>query len=485
MDKTRQFKELAGDFLASFSPEVLKQVDGLFEQLKTDYASKLEANFGLAMPPEMRRKILSEIGIHSFEAPQVADRYIPYLRILEKIVDSGSDKAVALTQNQLADLIWKEGKKLRLLDYEIQRLLDIVPAWYSSIVKKCFVEISPASLCQVGSEQSETSDGQDSGEISFSGIIGRSETMRSMFACLKRISSSNLSILIQGESGTGKELVAHAIHSLSKQSSNAFIPVNCGALPDSIIESELFGHEKGAFTGAEFQKKGYFEISDQGTIFLDEITETSLNTQVKLLRVLQEKQFYRVGGTKPVQANCRIIAATNRDILEMAKTGTFRQDLYYRINEMTVSLPPLRERKEDLPLLVRHFLKISATQNGRKEPKLSDSAWEKIKSYSWPGNIRELENALKRAVVLADEEILPEHFPMAVQNAEFSQNFDQFIADGNGSLTDLLERAEKSILISQLKKHGCNVSKTAEALEISRRTLQRKLKHLGIDKSET
>lgn len=483
MDKTRQFKELAGDFLSRFQPEVLKQVDSLFEQLKTDYSSKLEANFGLAMPPEMRRKILSDIGLNSDRPDTASERYVPYLKILEKIIDCSGDNPGSLSQNDIADLICREGKKLKLFDYEIQRLLDIVPSWYSTIVKKCVVEISPASLCQVNSGNKESENETDTGEISFSGIIGRSETMRSMFTCLKRISASNLSILIQGESGTGKELVAHAIHSLSNRAAHGFIPVNCGALPDSIIESELFGYEKGAFTGADFQKKGYFEISDQGTIFLDEITETSLNTQVKLLRVLQEKQFYRVGGTRAVQANCRIIAATNRDVLEMAKTGTFRQDLYYRINEMTISLPPLRERKDDLPLLVKHFLKNFSLQNNRKEPDLSDSAWNKIQQYNWPGNIRELENVLKRAVVLADDEIRPEHFPQVMLNSEIAENCECIFSNETGSLEKLLEQAERSILISQLKKNAGNVSKTAESLQISRRTLQRKMKHLGIDRS--
>ncbi|HPT46381.1 MAG TPA: sigma 54-interacting transcriptional regulator [Candidatus Rifleibacterium sp.] len=311
--------------------------------------------------------------------------------------------------------------------------------------------------------------------------MGHSEPMRSMFACLKKISSSNLSILIQGESGTGKELVAHAIHSLSERASASFIPVNCGALPDSIIESELFGHEKGAFTGAASQKMGYFEIAHQGTIFLDEITETSLNTQVKLLRVLQEKQFYRVGGTRPVAADCRIIAATNRDTLEMARTGAFRHDLFYRINEMTISLPPLRERKEDLPALVEHFLEKFAAQNNRPAPRLSPHTWKTLQNYNWPGNIRELENALKRAVVLADELIEPGHLPSAITSAATLNDY-QAPMPADGSLEELLQGAERQILAAQLQRHAYNVSKTAAALKISRRTLQRKMSLLGLEK---
>ncbi len=478
MNKTDQLRGLAGEFLARFSPDMLKQVDYLFEHLKSDTASKLEVNFGLAMPPEMRQRVLYSIGIEDAAAPPVADRYVPYLLILKKLLDQVGDNLQAIRQEEIAGLIWQEGRRMRLFEYEIQQLIDIFPAWLAGISRKYVVEISPASICKVDAGESESDDGS---EIAFNGIVGQSETMRSMFACLKKISASNLSILIQGESGTGKELVAHAIHSLSDRASHSFIPVNCGALPDSIIESELFGYEKGAFTGAENQKKGYFEIADQGTIFLDEITETSLPTQVKLLRVLQEKQFYRVGGTKPVSANCRIIAATNRDILEMAKDGSFRHDLYYRVNEMTIALPPLRERKEDLQLLVKHFLKKFAEQNNCPTPEVTKESWQLIKNYSWPGNIRELENALKRAVVLADEQILPEHFPPVMLD-QAGRNATLQAATGEGTYESLMESAEREILIGQLKKHGNNVSKTADALAISRRTLQRRLKHLGIEK---
>ncbi|PKL44711.1 MAG: hypothetical protein CVV41_04925 [Candidatus Riflebacteria bacterium HGW-Riflebacteria-1] len=482
MDKNEQLRGLAGEFLANFSPDGLKQLDSLFEHLKSDTASKLEVNFGLAMPPEMRQRILYSIGVEDAAAPPVSDRYVPYLLILKKLLGKIGDNLQGISQEEIAGLIWHEGRKMRLFEYEIQQLIDIFPSWLSGISRKYVVEISPASICKVENGGEAIDDGS---EIAFNGIIGRSETMRSMFSCLKKISASNLSILIQGESGTGKELVAHAIHSLSERSGHSFIPVNCGALPDTIIESELFGYEKGAFTGAEVQKKGYFEIADGGTIFLDEITETSLPTQVKLLRVLQEKQFYRVGGTRPVSANCRIIAATNRDVLEMAKDGSFRHDLYYRVNEMTIALPPLRERKDDLPLLIKHFLKKFAEQNNCQIPELTAESWRLLKSYSWPGNIRELENAMKRAVVLADEQILPEHFPPVIVEqatrggaAATSENLPE-----GATLEMLLEAAERDILIYQLKKYGNNVSKTADALAISRRTLQRKLKQLGIDKS--
>ncbi len=480
MKKNDHLKELAGDFLSQFSPAVLRQVDSLFEQLKTDSSSKLAVNFGLAMPPEMRRRVLYEIGIEDAAAPQIAERHLPYLIVMKKLVEQFGDDAEITDRSALATLIWKEGKKLRLFENEIQQLVDFLPSWFEKISRKKTVELSPARVCSVDHTVEESGDAGV--PISFNGIIGKSENMRSMFACLKKISTSDLSILIQGESGTGKELVAHAIHSLSERSGQSFIPVNCGALPDSIIESELFGYEKGAFTGAAAQKKGYFEIADRGTIFLDEITETSLNTQVKLLRVLQEKQFYRVGGTRPVAVDCRVIAATNRSIEEMIKNASFRHDLYYRVNEMTISLPPLRDRKEDLPLLTEHFLKNFAAQNRQAAQKLSPEAWRVLKNYDWPGNIRELENALKRAAVLADAVIEPQHFPAAViGGAQKSERKSE--PARNGTLQELLAEAEREILIAQLRKHGNNVSKTADALQISRRTLQRRIKQLGLEKN--
>ncbi len=480
MTKSENLKELTGDFLAQFSPAVLKQVDALFEQLKSDSASKLAVNFGLAMPPEMRRRILADIGLEDDAAPQIADRHLPYLMVMKQLVEKFGDQADSVAKEEVATFVWQEGRRLRLFENEIQQLVDFLPAWFSNIARKRVIEFSPARVCSVEADPAEETT-VNTAEISFNGIIGKSETMRSMFACLKRISGSSLSVLIQGESGTGKELVAHAIHSLSDRAGQSFIPVNCGALPDSIIESELFGYEKGAFTGAAAQKKGYFEIAHQGTIFLDEITETSLNTQVKLLRVLQEKQFYRVGGTKPVAVDCRIIAATNRDMLEMVKGGSFRHDLYYRINEMTISLPPLRQRKDDLCLLVNHFLKSFAAQNRCQAPTIAPAAWKILNDYNWPGNIRELENALKRAVVLADGVIMPEHFPAAILENTKQQDTRHAVPE-TGTLDEMLSHAEREILDTQLAKYGYNVSKTADALQVSRRTLQRKIKQLGLEK---
>lgn len=469
MTKNTELKDLAIDFLSQFSPEVLKQVDVLFDHIKTDSKSKLAVNFDLALPPEMKRKILYDIGLKDETVPEISLKYLPYLRVMKKMVDLVGKKNEIPDKQELANAIWKEGRKHRLFENEIQQLVNVFPDWLEKISKRQTLEITPGRLYEV--------------EVScdvcpeFNGIIGKSNTMQSIFACLKKISKSNLSVLIRGESGTGKELVANAIHNLSDRSKNNFIPVNCGALPETIIESELFGHEKGSFTGAESLKKGYFEAADKGTVFLDEITETTLATQVKLLRVLQEKQFFRVGGTAAVKSDCRIIAATNADIVEAVKNGSFRHDLFYRINEMTVYLPPLRERISDIPLLVKNFLTVFAKQNNKKLPTVSNNSWKILEKYRWPGNIRELENVIKRAVVLSDEVIEPEHLPVELTTSGYDEQ-DRLgqNSDKNETLVQLVAKAEKKIIMAKLAENNNNITKTASMLGVSRRTLQRKLK---------
>ncbi|MDD3001831.1 MAG: sigma-54 dependent transcriptional regulator, partial [Candidatus Riflebacteria bacterium] len=426
-------------------------------------------NFDLPLPPEMKRKILYDIGLKDETVPEINHKYLPYLRVMKKMVDLIGKNNEIPNRQELANTIWKEGRKLRLFENEIQQLVNVFPEWLEKISKRQTLEIAPAKLQEVESSYDACPE--------LNGIIGKSNSMQSIFACLKKISKSNLSVLIRGESGTGKELVANAIHSLSDRNQHNFIPVNCGALPETIIESELFGHEKGSFTGAENLKKGYFETANKGTVFLDEITETSLTTQVKLLRVLQEKQFFRVGGTAPVKSDCRIIAATNADIVESVKNGTFRHDLFYRINEMTVYLPPLRERISDLPLLVKNFLAVFAKQNNKKIPIISNETWKIFENYRWPGNIRELENVIKRAVVLADGIIEPEHLPseLTIFNFDEQTNYSNK-SDNNETLAQLVAKAEKKIILAKLAENNNNMTKTASILGVSRRTLQRKLK---------
>jgi len=254
----------------------------------------------------------------------------------------------------------------------------------------------------------------------FDEIVGSSGKMQEVYRIIERVANSNATVLIRGESGTGKELVAKAIHYNSGRSEKPFIAVSCAALPETLLESELFGYEKGAFTGAAGQKRGRFELAHQGTLFLDEIAELSPAMQVKLLRVLQERQFERVGGTKTVSVDVRLVAATNRDLEEAVAKSEFRPDLYYRLQVIQVFIPALRERKEDIPVLVEHFIQKCNTANGRDIKFVSPEAMELLMKYPWPGNIRELENAIERGVVLADstaELITPDLLPIAVRTA--------------------------------------------------------------------
>ncbi len=258
------------------------------------------------------------------------------------------------------------------------------------------------------------------GRYKFDNIVGTSSKMQEVYKIIERVASSNATVLIRGESGTGKELVARAIHYNSPRANKQFVAVSCAALPETLLESELFGHEKGSFTGATGQKAGRFELAHQGTLFLDEVPEISPAVQVKLLRALQEREFERVGGTKTVKVDVRLIAATNRDLEQLVADGAFRADLYYRLQVIQVFLPALRERTDDIPSLVEHFIEKFNKENGKGVKYLSPEAMEMVMKYNWPGNIRELENAIERCVVLADpasDMITPDLLPFAVQTA--------------------------------------------------------------------
>lgn len=255
---------------------------------------------------------------------------------------------------------------------------------------------------------------------SFEGIIGSSSKMQEVFKIVERVANSNATVLIRGESGTGKELIARAIHYNSPRAAKPFIAVSCAALPETLLESELFGYEKGAFTGAVGQKAGRFELAHQGTLFLDEVPEISPPVQVKLLRVLQEREFERVGGTKTIKVDVRLIAATNRDLEQLVAEGHFRPDLYYRLQVIQVFLPPLRERTEDIPLLVQHFIEKYNKENGKCVKGVTDETMDLLMKYRWPGNVRELENVIERGVVLADANedlITPDLLPSMLQAA--------------------------------------------------------------------
>jgi Nif-specific regulatory protein len=310
----------------------------------------------------------------------------------------------------------------------------------------------------------------------FSNIIGTSGPTRQMYEQVAQVAQTNTTVLIRGESGTGKELIAHAIHYNSLRAKKPFIKVSCAALPDTLIESELFGYEKGAFTGAVARKKGRFEMAEGGTLFLDEIGDVNLGTQVKLLRVLQEREFERVGGTETVKANVRLIAATNKDMEKAIAEGTFREDLYYRLNVFTIFVPPLRERKADLLLLADHFLDKFSREHNKVIKRISTPAIDMLTAYHWPGNVRELENALERAVLVCDGAVVHgHHLPPSLQTADSSGTVTRV------SLKDAVAAYERDLILDALKTTRGNRAKAARLLDTTERILNYKVQGYGID----
>jgi DNA-binding NtrC family response regulator len=295
--------------------------------------------------------------------------------------------------------------------------------------------------------------------------------MQRVIEVIKIVAKSNATILITGESGTGKELVARAIHSQSQRRDKPFIAVSCAALPESLLESELFGHEKGSFTGAYTQMKGKFEIANRGSLFLDEIGDMSANIQVHLLRVLEEKEFTRVGGNELVKVNARVIAATNKDLKQAVANGEFREDLYYRVNVVTIELPPLRDRKEDVPLLAQHFLKEFAVENQKDITGFSTDAADFLFKYDWPGNVRELENAIERAVILARSP--------SIQVTDLPQEGQ--LTAGSAPQGEVLKEVEKNHILKTLIETRGNYSQTARILGISRMTLYNKVRAYALN----
>jgi Nif-specific regulatory protein len=310
----------------------------------------------------------------------------------------------------------------------------------------------------------------------FSNIIGTSGPTRQMYEQVAQVAQTNTTVLIRGESGTGKELIAHAIHYNSLRAKKPFVKVSCAALPDTLIESELFGYEKGAFTGANARKKGRFELAEGGTIFLDEIGDINASTQVKLLRVLQEREFERLGGTESVRVNVRVIAASNKDMEKAIADGTFREDLYYRLNVFTIFVPPLRDRKADLLLLADHFLEKFSREHGKVIKRISTPAIDMLMSYHWPGNVRELENALERSVLVCDGQVIHgHHLPPSLQTAEGSGTITRV------SLKDAVEGFERDLIQDALKTTRGNRAKAARLLDTTERILNYKVRNLGVD----
>ncbi len=309
---------------------------------------------------------------------------------------------------------------------------------------------------------------KDKASLTYHGIIGQSEALQKTIDIIERINDNRVTVLINGESGTGKELVARAIHYSGRFAKSPFVAVNCGGIPENLLESELFGYTKGAFTGAESNRAGFFQAADGGTIFLDEIGNASLQVQQRLLRVLQEKEVTMIGSQKPQKIEVRIVAATNSDLLEMSKKGTFREDLYYRLNVVNLEIPPLRNRKDDIPILAQYFMGKFGREFNKTNLKITPKALEVLKRYHWPGNIRELENTIQRCIIMADDEIgldqLPEHLKMARPSATAEDN----------EWTTLAE-LEKRYIEKVLRSVGGNKTKAAEILGIDRKTLRGKV----------
>jgi len=311
-------------------------------------------------------------------------------------------------------------------------------------------------------------------KYSFESIIGKSAPMKKVFETIELVAPSRANVLIYGESGTGKEMIADAIHHNSPRRENPYIKVHCAAIPETLLESELFGHEKGAFTGAIARKRGRFELANQGTIFLDEIGEISLQMQVKLLRVIQQREFERVGGEAPIKVDVRIISATNRNLKEDTEKGNFREDLYYRLDVVSITVPPLRDRKDDIPLMVHKFIEEFAKENDKKVEGITNAALQALVSYRWPGNVRELRNVIESIVVLTKSTIITEQDIPSYIMAKDEQTSLKLPA--GISLPD----AEKELIRFTLEISGGNKTRTAETLRIGRKTLHRKLAEYGI-----
>ena len=329
-----------------------------------------------------------------------------------------------------------------------------------SAVERAFNKINLRRANQHGPEEIN---------VAFQGIIGESKPMQEIFETIRKVSPTNATLLINGESGTGKELVARAVHYYGPRSSYPFVPVNCGSIPEELIESELFGHLKGTFTDATETRGGFFHTADRGTIFLDEISNTSLSMQIKLLRVLQDQEVYMVGAKKSQKVDVRVIGATNVDLAELVKRKKFREDLYYRLNVLTINMPPLRERGYDILLLIKYFLRKFAKEASVKVPRLTEKALQALQNYHWLGNVRELQNVLQRLVIMSDEEVI---------DVPDLPSFMRFSALKEKGMKRTLEEIESEYILNVMASVNDNKTRAAEILGIDRKTLREKLKKI-------
>lgn len=426
---------------------------------------------------EVLRRHLSDFGHNTFQASNVMDA----VDILK-----GSKPDLLITDLQMPGV-----NGMQLVKYASENFPDLpvlVITGYPSVenavdaVKSGAIEylvkpftkaeleaaVNKALLPTRGLQQNTRKEDTKTSTLTYHGIIGQSDALEKTIDLIERIKDNKVTVLINGESGTGKELVARAIHYSGKFAKSPFIAVNCGGIPENLLESELFGYTKGAFTGADSSRAGFFQAADGGTIFLDEIGNASLQVQQRLLRVLQEKEVVMIGSTKPQKIDVRVIAATNGDLLEMSAKGTFREDLYYRLNVVNIETPPLRNRKDDIPLLANYFMGKFGREFNKPKLKIAPKAMELLMRYNWPGNIRELENTIQRCIIMADDEIgvdqLPDYLKMAAPKTEDQSNTFQTLAE-----------VEKKHIQKVLAAVDNNKTKAAEILGIDRKTLRGKL----------
>ena len=393
------------------------------------------------------------------------------LRVLEKIKKNDSDSIIIMITATKTVKTAVEAMKLGAFDY-ITKPFD---------VDELRLVVSRALSTQALQKEVQYLREEVDRNFGFGDLIGKSKVMREVFSMVRQVADSKSTILVMGESGTGKELVSRAIHFHSNRKTQPFVTINCAAIPETLIESELFGHERGAFTHAIEKKLGRFEIAHQGTLFLDEIGELSLTTQAKILRFLEEREFNRVGGSKTIKVDVRLITATNKDPNQLIKQGRFREDLYYRINVVPIVLPPLRDRREDIPLLLDHFIQKFNSENNKHVKGVSEESLAILMDYDWPGNVRELENLIERAVTLTSNEyIQPDELPLSLIHLPEFESIRESVLGGRISLVEGEEKFEREIIQDALKKANYVQSHAADMLGISRRILKYKMDKLGI-----
>ncbi|MGB7759275.1 MAG: sigma-54 dependent transcriptional regulator [Bryobacteraceae bacterium] len=441
-------------------PEIRRSLAGVLEDegYRVDTAESGEACMA-ALPGAGFELVLLDIWLPGIDGMEVLDRIqaLPFAERPEVVVISGHGSIEAAVK----------ATKLGAFDF-LEKPLSIDKI--SLVVKNA---LAHHALALENSQLKQDSTGRHR-------IIGESVPMKALRQQLSLMAATNGRVLIYGESGTGKELVAHALHALSARAAEPFVEVNCAAIPEELIESELFGHTKGSFTSAHEDKIGKFQKADGGTLFLDEVGDMSLRTQAKVLRSLEEQRFEPVGGPGSVQVDVRVVAATNKNLEEEIERGNFREDLFYRLNVIPFSVPPLRDRREDIPLLADFFLREFTTAYGRKPKELTPEAYRVLGEYHWPGNVRELKNLIERIVILNPQvRVDARHIPLAGTRKPQDRPVDRF-----GSLQEVREAAERDYILRKLDETAGNVTRTAELLGLERSNLYRKMKTLGIGPKE-